>query len=352
MIKVFISYVREDIDRADRIYSRLKSIPTLDIWFDRRCLKPGEKWRLAISKAIRESSFFITLLSKRSISKRGFAQKEVKYALEILDELPEDQIFIIPLRLDDCYIPERLRELHCIDLFPIEDEAMEKVLDVLKGHEYLGRIGRSKHIIRSVENFIEECNKNKEAVYIRMRATFGSMSNIIHYGNKKIPDLNLEQKKELDELLIKERNCIINLLNMDNVKLKCILWPRLQFLKYYSDEEKRERAELLKAFLNSSIEKYTASRQILFDEAGTYGNLIIVSNNQAIVSNPQSGGFRETSVFKDSQTLYVLTREYDNLFERIWKGKLDFRKYKTEEERNRGMMFDALNLLEQELKSL
>ena len=113
---------------------------------------------------------------------------------------------------------------------------MEKVLNVLsEGYQYLGRIDRAKHIIKSIKEFTEECEVSKKDVYIRMRTAFGSMSNIIHYGDKEISDLNLAQQKELDKLLIEERNSIINLLNLDNAKLKCICWPKIRFLKHYTD---------------------------------------------------------------------------------------------------------------------
>ena len=38
-----------------------------------------------------------------SISKKGYVQKEIKFALEILDEYPSNEIFIIPLRLENCF---------------------------------------------------------------------------------------------------------------------------------------------------------------------------------------------------------------------------------------------------------
>jgi hypothetical protein len=46
-------------------------------------------------------------------------QKELKYAIEVLDEFPESQIFVIPCRLDDCEIPyDKLKDIEYVDLFP------------------------------------------------------------------------------------------------------------------------------------------------------------------------------------------------------------------------------------------
>ncbi len=116
--RVFISYAHEDIDSALKIYEQLKAIEGVDPWFDKESLLPGIKWRPAIKKAIRESDFFLALLSQRSISKRGYVQTEMKEALEIWDQFPEDKAFLIPIRLEDCYPSyEKLREVQYQDFF-------------------------------------------------------------------------------------------------------------------------------------------------------------------------------------------------------------------------------------------
>jgi len=40
--------------------------------------------------------------------------------LEISDQKPDGTIFVIPLRLDDCQPPQRLRSIHYADYFPAE----------------------------------------------------------------------------------------------------------------------------------------------------------------------------------------------------------------------------------------
>jgi len=134
MTKIFISYVHEDINDARKLYEKLKPVSNLEPWFDKECLLPGMKWRPAIRKAIRESRFFIALLSKRSVTKRGFFQKEISEALDILNEFPEDQIFLIPIRLEECDPPsEIIREIQYVDFFPEWDEGFKKVLRVIGG---------------------------------------------------------------------------------------------------------------------------------------------------------------------------------------------------------------------------
>src|SRR3977135_4065224 len=88
--------------------------------------------RPAIKKAIRESDFFIALLSKRSTAKGGYVQAEMKEALEIWDQFPEDKAFLIPIRLEACEPSyEKLREVQCQDIFPDRARGFHRGLQVI-----------------------------------------------------------------------------------------------------------------------------------------------------------------------------------------------------------------------------
>jgi hypothetical protein len=129
--KVFISYASEDTEIAQRLYDDLKNVG-VEFWLDRQSLTPGENWKLEIEKALKESTIFLALISSKSTTKEGFTQKELKRALEILDEKPEGDVFIIPVRVDDCPISVRLQDYQWIDLFPSYPDGLEKLLNVLK----------------------------------------------------------------------------------------------------------------------------------------------------------------------------------------------------------------------------
>jgi hypothetical protein len=51
------------------------------------------------------------------VQERGYIQKEMKLAIEAMMEIPEGQIHIIPVRLDDCNVPDILSKLHWVDIF-------------------------------------------------------------------------------------------------------------------------------------------------------------------------------------------------------------------------------------------
>ncbi len=106
----------------------------VSVWFDREDLKPGERWKSAVIRAIRQCSYFLVILSKTSIDKRGYVQRELKEALEVLDEIPEHQTFIIPVRMEECEPTNpQLRELQYLDLFPSYDDGLGRLKSLLAG---------------------------------------------------------------------------------------------------------------------------------------------------------------------------------------------------------------------------
>ncbi len=129
---VFISYAKEDIKFARRLYDDLRIRTDATIWIDEEKLKPGQNWKREISAAIHSCDFIIVLLSNHSLSKRGYVQKEVRDALEISKTIPPSEIFLIPARLDDC-IPQHyeLAELHYADLFKDWDCAVNELIDCM-----------------------------------------------------------------------------------------------------------------------------------------------------------------------------------------------------------------------------
>ena len=127
-LQIFLSYAREDATAAARLCDDLRA-KNRKVWFDRDCLRGGQKWRPAINTAIQTSDFFLALLSGKSVTKRGMVQAEIKKALDVLDEMPEDRIYLIPVRLTECKPTyERLAELNWVDLFPRWEDGVAEIL--------------------------------------------------------------------------------------------------------------------------------------------------------------------------------------------------------------------------------
>lgn len=128
---VFISYAREDEQIARTLFTDLLK-EGINAWFDQEALLPGQNWKTEIRKAIRECSYFLALLSTRSVNKRGFVQKELKDALDVFEEMCDDQIYIVPIRIEECYPKdEKLHELHWVDIFPKYEYGYKKILAAL-----------------------------------------------------------------------------------------------------------------------------------------------------------------------------------------------------------------------------
>jgi hypothetical protein len=89
MNPISLSYAHEDAESAREIYPLLIGNPLL-VWMDEKDLLPGQDWKLAIESAINQCDIFIACLSKTSVTKKGFVQKELRTAYDVLDNLPEE----------------------------------------------------------------------------------------------------------------------------------------------------------------------------------------------------------------------------------------------------------------------
>jgi len=133
--KVFLSYAKEDKNSAQRLFQSIRSAG-VDIWFDQENLPPGVRWKEHILHVIRNSRYFIALLSSNSVSKRGFVQTEIKEGLEILALHPEDEVYIIPVRIEPCEpAHSSLHDLNWIDMFPNWENGESKLIRFLAGSQ-------------------------------------------------------------------------------------------------------------------------------------------------------------------------------------------------------------------------
>jgi hypothetical protein len=132
-LKVFLSYASQDRPIVRELSRRLVGEGWIETWLDEKSLLPGEDWRLKIEEAVDDADIVIICLSNNSVSKDGYVQKELRYAREIALEKPEETIFLIPLRLDDCIVPRGLRFYQWADYFgEKKEDAYSTLLEALK----------------------------------------------------------------------------------------------------------------------------------------------------------------------------------------------------------------------------
>jgi TIR domain len=129
---VFLAYVTEDAVEAGRLCDALEATG-FSVWMDVRKLLPGQNWPRAIEHAIETSDFFVACFSAASVGKRGGFQTEVRYALDCARRMPLDEIFVAPVRLDECRLPRAIqRELQYVDLFPDWQRGLRKLVEMLR----------------------------------------------------------------------------------------------------------------------------------------------------------------------------------------------------------------------------
>ena len=128
-LKVFLCHASADKQQVRVLYKRLV-LEGVDAWLDQEKLLPGQDWRVEIPRAVKEADVVVVCLSNKSITTEGYVQKEIKFALDSADEKPEGTIFLIPARLEDCVVPERLNRWQWVDLF--DEYGFIKLLRSLK----------------------------------------------------------------------------------------------------------------------------------------------------------------------------------------------------------------------------
>lgn len=126
---IFLCHAREDKPRVRKLYEDLRA-EGLNPWLDEIDILPGQDWDLEIQRSIRRADFLLVCLSGNSINKKGYIQKEIKYALDIADEQPEGTIFLIPLKLEECEMPERLRRWQWVNYF--DEAGYKRLMDALR----------------------------------------------------------------------------------------------------------------------------------------------------------------------------------------------------------------------------
>jgi hypothetical protein len=137
----FISYVREDSEHVDQLQHRLQAAG-IPVWRDTRDLWPGEDWRTMIRRAITDNALvFVACFSLRGLARRkSYQREELTLAIEQLRLRPPDDPWLIPVRLDECEIPDRdigggrtLTSIQCVDLFGDRaDQDAERLITAIR----------------------------------------------------------------------------------------------------------------------------------------------------------------------------------------------------------------------------
>lgn len=133
---IFLSYAREDEASVVDLYHSLV-VAGFKPWLDKKDILPGEQWEHAIQQALEQAKLILICCSCNSISKSGWVQREIRRATYLAEGMLDNDIFIIPIRLDRCDLPQSLKKFQWADLFV--DEGETRLLQAI--HTSLARQG-------------------------------------------------------------------------------------------------------------------------------------------------------------------------------------------------------------------
>jgi hypothetical protein len=136
---VFLSHVREDAARVERLASDLGA-RGVETWIDRHKIRPGERWERAIEAAIRAGAFFVACFSRAYAAKgSSYMNEELHLAAREVRRKPLDRSWFLPVRLDDCPIPDwpigpelSVRSFQWLDMFPDWTRSIERLAEVIR----------------------------------------------------------------------------------------------------------------------------------------------------------------------------------------------------------------------------
>lgn len=103
---IFFSYSRDDSEFVLNLARNLRKSGAT-IWLDQLDIKPGSRWDSAIEKGLDASDTLLVILSCSSVTSNNVLD-EVSYALE-------ENKRVVPVLLEECDIPFRLRRLQYAD---------------------------------------------------------------------------------------------------------------------------------------------------------------------------------------------------------------------------------------------
>lgn len=137
--KTFFSYSRTDSDFVLKLAKDLRN-SGVTIWLDQLDIKGGTHWDSAIETALNSSPNLIAVLSVESV-KSNNVMDEISFALESGKR-------VIPVFLQECTVPFRLRRLQRIDFTEDYQTALNQLLEVL------GRpaVSSSKEALTTIQN--------------------------------------------------------------------------------------------------------------------------------------------------------------------------------------------------------
>lgn len=195
-LNVFLCHSENDKLVVQELFARLVK-EGFEPWMESESIYPGEDRELAIEKAMSSCDIILLCISKFTLSAEGTVQKRMRRAIDIQAEKLPGSIFLIPVRLEDCKIPDymQLHKIQSADYFSLSgiDKLVESLLKRAEElHLLYDRIANYNPNLRS-----------DDAKYLKTRS---ELSDEVNEIVTKLTVLNMiEEKRVVDARLLDER---------------------------------------------------------------------------------------------------------------------------------------------------
>lgn len=127
---IFISHTNKDKPLVEPIAQKLSQVFGKDkVFYDSRSIQPGDGIIDKMNKWLEQCDFFFFFVSKNSLQS-DFVKLERQNAIY---KATKNKIRLIPVKLDDCLMPDILLQTMYIDYFwQGSDNAIRQMIDVVK----------------------------------------------------------------------------------------------------------------------------------------------------------------------------------------------------------------------------
>ena len=152
-------------------------------------IKPGDDWDTVIRRGLRAAGVTLLFLSRASVKKTGYFQREVKLALDCEMEKPPDEMYLIPVLLEKCEMPDarvdtvsigrfQAYALYDMGLGPLVRCLKERASVEATGDETVGvhhdptivtlhnrlRLTELRHELKRTEQHIQQLKRSRQAL--------------------------------------------------------------------------------------------------------------------------------------------------------------------------------------------
>ena len=136
-VQIFLAHAKEEKGKILELYAQLNE-KGYRTWLDQENILPGQNWQKEIKKAIEKSHFFVDCLSKKACDRGGYLHQELRMALREYANRPPGTIYLIPLKLEECDVPQLeisnlgvgLRDIQWLDYW--KKDGLNKLLRAIK----------------------------------------------------------------------------------------------------------------------------------------------------------------------------------------------------------------------------